>query len=146
MVQIWYTESYTNNCINLEGEPFAYEKSKETGGLLHRHPDRFFGRADPLLRLRLGHPDVADPLCPFPAGLPDLRHPVRKRKRSAPALPDSGRSSFFAHHFPVLRQQRVAVLGHLYYDCLYRGCHRLLHPAWEFQYQQQRQTALNYLF
>ena len=56
MVQIWYTESYTNNCINLEGEPFAYEKSKETGGLLHRHPDRFFGRADPLLRLRLGHP------------------------------------------------------------------------------------------
>ena len=43
MVQIWYTESYTNNCINLEGEPFAYEKSKETGGLLHRHPDRFLG-------------------------------------------------------------------------------------------------------
>ncbi len=54
----------------------------------------FFGCADPVLRLRLGHPDVSDPLCPFPAALPDLRHPVRKGKRSAPALPDSGRFFF----------------------------------------------------
>lgn len=64
-----------------------------------------------------------------------------------------GRENGLHLHYPILVALLFLPTIFLFYDSsvwpfwgLYRGCHRLLHPAWEFQYQQQRQTALNYLF